>query len=400
MLSKKMKRIILSAATLGAMTLAATAVSAETVKIGASAPKTGPLAGGSTVTYWPNVKLWVQEVNARGGLKLKSGPAKIELIEYDDRTNPGEAIKNIQRLATQDKVDFILAPYGTGFNLATAPIFAKHNYPLITHTAITDKVETLTQRYDNIFFTLGTTTAFAGSVAEVLKGLRDSGRIGKRVAMVNVADAFGIELANAARPIFKQAGFEIVYHKSYPLGSPDLSPVVRGAKAANPDAFVAWSYPPDTFGLTAQAKVQGLNVKAFYTAVATAFPAFGGKFGKAAEGILGAGGIDPDTPEMKAYFAAHKKATGKTPDYWASGMVYATFQILETAIEAVGSTDRKAVIEHIKNNTFATVIGPIDFKNQNNEKFWTVGQWQGGKFYGVSSTGRPGAKSVNLKSAW
>jgi branched-chain amino acid transport system substrate-binding protein len=81
-------------------------------------------------------------------------------------------------------------------------------------------------------------------------------------------------------------------------------------------------------------------------------------------------------------------------------MVYATFQILEAAIEAVGSTDRKAVIEHIKNNTFATVIGPINFKNQNNEKFWTVGQWQGGKFYGVSSTGRPGAKSVNLKSAW
>ncbi len=400
MLHEKIRRIFLSAVTIGAIALAATAVSAETIKIGASAPKTGPLAGGSTVTYWPNVKLWVEQVNARGGLKLKSGMAKIELIEYDDRTNPGEAIKNIQRLATQDKVDFILAPYGTGFNLATAPIFAKFNYPLITHTAITDKVETLTQRYGNIFFTLGTTTAFAGAVADVLKGLRDTGRIGKRVAMVNVGDAFGIELANAARPIFKQAGFDIVYDKSYPLGSPDLSPVIRGAKGANPDAFVAWSYPPDTFGLTAQAKVQGLDVKAFYTAVATAFPAFGGKFGKSAEGILGAGGIDPDTPEMKAYFAAHKKATGKTPDYWASGMVYATFQILESAIEAVGSTDRKAVTEHIKNNTFNTVIGPINFKNQNNEKFWTVGQWQGGKFYGVSSTGRPGAKAVNLKSGW
>ncbi len=400
MLHEKIRRIFLSAVTIGAIALAATAVSAETIKIGASAPKTGPLAGGSTVTYWPNVKLWVEQVNARGGLKLKSGMAKIELIEYDDRTNPGEAIKNIQRLATQDKVDFMLAPYGTGFNLATAPIFAKFNYPLITHTAITDKVETLTQRYGNIFFTLGTTTAFAGAVADVLKGLRDTGRIGKRVAMVNVGDAFGIELANAARPIFKQAGFDIVYDKSYPLGSPDLSPVIRGAKGANPDAFVAWSYPPDTFGLTAQAKVQGLDVKAFYTAVATAFPAFGGKFGKSAEGILGAGGIDPDTPEMKAYFAAHKKATGKTPDYWASGMVYATFQILESAIEAVGSTDRKAVTEHIKNNTFNTVIGPINFKNQNNEKFWTVGQWQGGKFYGVSSTGRPGAKAVNLKSGW
>ena len=46
------------------------------------------------------------------------------------------------------------------------------------------------------------------------------------------------------------------------------------------------------------------------------------------------------------------------------------------------------------------IVGPITFKNQNNEKFWTVGQWQGGKFYGVNSTGRPGAKPVKIKSGW
>jgi len=400
MLYKKLKTIVGISAVIGFAIILNGNLRAETIKIGASAPKSGPLVGGSSVSFWPNVKLWVQQVNARGGIKLKSGQAKIELVEYDDRTNPGEAIKNIQRLATQDKVDFILAPYGTGFNLATAPIFAKFNYPLITHTAITDKIGTLTKRYSNIFFTLGTTTAFAGSVATVLKKMRDAGQIGKRVAMVNVADAFGIELANAARPIFKKAGFEIVYDKSYPLGSPDLSPVIRGAKASKPDAFVAWSYPPDTFGLTAQAKIQGFNVKAYYTAVATAFPAFGGKFGKSAEGILGAGGINPDTPAMKKYFADHKKVTGKTPDYWASGMVYATFQILEQAIEAVGTKDRQAVTDYIKKNRFDTIMGPIAFKNQNNEKFWTVGQWQGGKFYGVDSMGQSGARTINLKPKW
>ena len=137
----KAQKTMFSAVTIVLILLTVPALAQQTIKFGASAPKTGPLAGGSTVTYWPNVKLWVEQVNARGGLKLKNGKAKIELIEYDDRTTPGEAIKNIQRLATQDKVDFILAPYGTGFNLATAPIFAKFNYPLITHTAITDKID-------------------------------------------------------------------------------------------------------------------------------------------------------------------------------------------------------------------------------------------------------------------
>ena len=397
------RRTLLTAAAAG---LAAGALAfqpaqaADTVKIGASAPKTGPLAGGAATTQWPNIKLWVHDVNSRGGLKLKDGRKKIELIEYDDRTTPGEAIKNIQRLATQDKVDFILAPYGTGFNIATAPIFNKLGYPQLAVSAITDKIPELTKRYDKIFFMLGSTTTFTGAVVNILKKMRDEGKIGKRIAMVNVADAFGIELANAARPVFKKAGFEIVYDKSYPLGSQDLSPVIKGAKASNPDAFVAWSYPPDTFGLTAQAKINDLNVKAFYTAVATAFPAFKGKFKADAEGILGAGGINPDTPEMRDYFKRHKEVTGKNADFWASAVTYASFQILEQAIEGVGSLDRKAVTQYIKDNEFKTVIGPVKYDSQNSARYWTVGQWQGGKFYGVASEGRPGAKPIIEKPAW
>ncbi len=387
-------------AVVAALALPGTLHAADTIKIGAVGPKTGPLAGGAAITHWPNLKLWVTQVNARGGLKLKSGRAKIDLVEYDDRTNPGETIKAVLRLATQDKADFIVAPYGTGFNLAAAPIFARFGYPQLAATSITDKVKPLAKRYPGIFFLLGETTPFAKSVADILKKMRDDGKIGNRIAMVNVADAFGIELANAARPVFKAAGFEIVYDKSYPLGTQDLSPVIKGALAAKPDAFVAWSYPPDTFALTEQAKIAGLNVKAFYAAVATAFPAYGGKFGKAAEGVLGAGGVNPDTPAMQAYIKAHKAVTGKAPDYWASPVTYAGLQILETAIEAVGTKDRKAVIAYIKAHTFDTVIGPITFKDQNNEKYWTVGQWQNGTFYGVASTGRTGAKPVIVKPEW
>jgi branched-chain amino acid transport system substrate-binding protein len=383
-----------------AASLTLSAAQADTIKIGAVGPKTGPLAGGAAITHWPNFQLWVKQVNDRGGLKLKSGQAKIELIEYDDRTTPSETINAVQRLATQDKVDFIIAPYGTGFNLATAPIFAKYGYPMLTATAITDKIAELTKRYPGMFFTIGDTTAFTQSVVDIVKKAVADGKIGKRVAMVNVADAFGIELANAARPRFKAAGLEIVYDKSYPLGTQDLAPVINAAKAANPDAFVAWSYPPDTFGLVEQAKIQGLNTKVFYTAVATAFPAFGGKFGKSTEGILGAGGINPDQPETQAYLKAHQEITGKPADFWASAVVYSTLQVLEKAIEGVGSKDRKAVIDYIKNNTFDTVLGPLKYVNQNNEKFWTVGQWQGGKYYGVASTGRPGAKPVIDKAAW
>jgi branched-chain amino acid transport system substrate-binding protein len=57
------------------------------IKLGAIAPKTGPLAGGAVVTQWPNVKLWVEQVNSRGGLNVGGEMMSIELIEYYDKTN-------------------------------------------------------------------------------------------------------------------------------------------------------------------------------------------------------------------------------------------------------------------------------------------------------------------------
>lgn len=383
-----------------ALTYFTVAYAADVVKIGAVAPKSGPLGGGAIVTQWPNVEMWVKQVNARGGLNVGGKKMPIELIEYDDKTNPAEHIKAAKRLAVQDKVDFIVAPYGTGLNLAAAPTYAQYGYPMIAVSAITEKAPELTKRYPNLFFTLGNTTSFTNDVVEILKDMRAAGKINSRVAMVNVADAFGIELSKAARPALKAANFEIVYDKSYPLGTPDLSPIMKGVIESKPDSFIAWSYPPDTFGLTEQAIIQNLDVKAYYTAVATCFPAFSQKFGSKINGVLGAGGVNANSPKIQAYFKEHKALTGKTADYWASANTYVSLQILEQAIEGAGTLDRKVVTQYIKDNSFDTIMGEINFENQISNRFWTVGQWQDGVFHGVKSSDVPGAVSIIEKKGW
>lgn len=391
----------LAAALTVATALSGPLAAQETLKIGAVGPKTGPLAGGGAVTFWPNVQLWANDVNEAGGIDVGGTKMMVEIIEYDDQTNPGETIKAVQRLATQDEADFILAPYGTGLNIASAPIFERYGYPMVTHTAISDQIADLSDKFPNMYFLLGGATGLAGGVVDVLTQMRDAGEIGNSVAMVNVADAFGIELAEAARPQFEAAGFEIVYDSSYPLGTQDLSPVINGARDSNPDAFVAWSYPPDTFGLTEQAQIAGLSPKAFYTAVATAFPSYGARFGAAAEGVLGAGGVFADGDAFKDYAARHEAVTGAKPDFWASAPAYASFQILQQAIEGAGTTDKAAVAEFIANNDFDTIIGPITWdENNSNAKYWTVGQWQDGVFKGVASTGRDGAVAAMPKTGW
>jgi branched-chain amino acid transport system substrate-binding protein len=174
---------------------------------------------------------------------------------------------------------------------------------------------------------------------------------------------------------------------------------MKAAKASNPDAFVAWSYPPDTFGLAELAKIEGLDVKAYYSAVAVAFPAFKAKFGGSIEGILGAGGIQ-DSPEIRDFYKRHKEVSGVDADYWASPIYYSLLQMLTQAFESVGSMDRDAITEHLKNNTYKTIIGEMDVRKQKLTRYWTVGQWQEGTFHAVAGVGFSEYKPVKLKTGW
>lgn len=392
--------IALTASAAAIVAAGAPAFAQDVIRLGASAPKSGPLAGGAAVTHWPNIQLWMKEVNDAGGLKVGDKQMKLELVEYDDKTNGEEAIKNIQRLATVDKVDFLVSPYSTGLNIATAPIIARYGYPQIATTAATDGVAEFAKRWPNSFWMLGTSTQLAKGIVSTLSAMKAKGDIGNKVAVVNVADAFGLELIGAAKPALAEAGFEIVYESSYPLGTQDLAPVISGAKAAAPDAFIAFSYPGDTFALTEQAQVQGFNVPVFYTGVGTAFPAFAGRFKEAANGIMGIGGVDSSNPKVQAYIDMHKADLGSDPDYWASATTYAGLQILGQAIEKVGSLDKAAVVEAIRTGTFDTVIGEVSMPNNVNENVWTVGQWDNGVFKAVAAEGLGVAGDPVKKPAW
>lgn len=392
--------LMLAASAVALVTATGFAAAQDTLKIGASAPKTGPLAGGAAVTHWPNIKLWIHEVNARGGLKVGGKNMKLELVEYDDKTSGEEAVKNIQRLATVDKVDFIVTPYSTGLNVATAPLIARYGYPHITTTAATDNVAEFAKRWPNSFWLLGTSKQFAEGAADALVKLRNAGVIGKRVALVNVTDAFGLELLSAGKPALQKAGFDIVYEASYPLGTQDVAPIISAAKAANPDAFVAFSYPPDTFALTEQAQIQKLDVGAFYVGVGTAFPGYAARFKDNANGVMGVGGIDPNSKALQDYRKKHKEVTGADADSWASATTYAGLEILGQAIERAGTTDKAAVIAEIKKKPFTTVIGEVNLADNINHNVWAAGQWQNGSFNGVSGSGISGAKAPVKKEAW
>ncbi|MDE0530009.1 MAG: hypothetical protein OXI01_00970 [Albidovulum sp.] len=84
----------------------------------------------------------------------------IEFVEYDDKTDLGEHIKLVQRLAEQDRFEIVVAPNGTGFNLATAPICCGCGFPMIAVSAINGKTGEMANRYPDLFISLGSAFAF------------------------------------------------------------------------------------------------------------------------------------------------------------------------------------------------------------------------------------------------
>ena len=403
-MKRQLGRLALAAAIGVIGTTAFAAEAPKSVRIGYAVSLSGVNAQGAAVTTLPAYKLWVDDVNKKGGLMIKEFGKRIpiEVTEYDDTSNAETMVRLTERLMTQDKVDFVLPPWSTGFNLAVAPVYARNGYPQLTVTANTNDAEALVKQMPTLFFFLNEPRNFGAALVEVLGKLKSEGKINNKIVMLSVADQFGAEASSGVTPVLKSAGFDIVISKSYPLGAADLTNEIKEAKASGADTFIAYSYPPDTFMLTGTAITQGYNPKIFYTAVGTAFAAYGVNFKEKAQGVLGIGGWDPTVAGAQEYVQRQQALLGRQADGWAAPVTYASLQVLEQAVEKAGTLDRKKVLDTIvKDGPWQTIVGPVDLKTHIRGKQWGVGQWQGGQFVGIAPGDLHGAKPIIFpKPAW
>jgi branched-chain amino acid transport system substrate-binding protein len=386
-----------AAAAVGAMSVAPGLLAqAKPVRIGYAIARTGPWTGGAQISQEPNYLLWAEQQNAAGGLNVKGVKRQIELISSDDRSDTETVVRTYEKLMGSDKVDLILAPWGSNANFALAPLANRFGYPLLAPTALSKQLVEMKLPY--FFLLLQQPGPMAAALVDMLKA-----NGAKTAAVVYVDDLFGLENYSALKAAVQGTGIKLVEEKSYPGDVKDLSPVLRSIKDKNPDAFIGFSYPPDTILASKQSKEVGFNPKFYYASVGTAFQLYKNVMTPAgAEGVLGMGSWNSKTsPGAKAYFDAHtKKFGGKEPDRWASGACWAGLEILTAAVKQTG-LDRKAMRDYIANTTHKTILGDIKFTgSENTATPGTVGQWQNGEFEVVWPTRVATAKLNPNKPAW
>jgi branched-chain amino acid transport system substrate-binding protein len=98
-------------------TAPASAQGGDPIKIGFSLALTGPLAPNGKQALL-GAKIWEEEINAKGGLLGR----KVELVNYDDQSNPANVPGIYTKLLEVDKVDVVMGPYGTNLNAPALPV--------------------------------------------------------------------------------------------------------------------------------------------------------------------------------------------------------------------------------------------------------------------------------------
>ncbi len=387
-----------AAAAVGTMAVAPHLIAQSApVRVGYAIARTGPWTGGAQVSQEPNFLLWAEEQNAKGGLDVKGVKRQVELISSDDRSDVETCVRTYEKLMGSDKVDIVLPPWGSNANFAVAPLANRFGYPFLAPTALSRRLVEMKLPY--FFLLLQQPKSMCDAIVDMLKA-----NGAKSVAVVYVDDLFGLENYAALKVALAGSGISLVQETSYPGGVKDLSPTLRSIKDKNPDAFIGFTYPPDTILASRQAKEIGFNPKFFYASVGTAFQLYRNVMtAPGAEGVLGMGSWNAKTSAgAKAYFDAHVKKFGvqKEPDRWASGHAWAGMEILTNAVKQVG-LDRKAMRDYIANTTHKTIIGDVKFTgSENTATPGTVSQWQNGEFEVVWPPKLATAKLNPSKPAW
>src|SRR5579862_1675108 len=341
----------------------APARAADPVKVGFSMALTGGVASiGKQVLV--ALQLWRDDVNAKGGLLGR----QVELVYYDDQSNPANVPPIYTKLIDVDKVDLLIGPYATNMVAPSIPVlmqFKKTSIGILANAANSNF------HYDQYFSMLPTgpepKKAFSTGFFELAAAQNPKP---KTVAIVAADAEFAQNAADGARENIKAMGFNLILDKSYPPPTQDFGPIIRSVQAANPDILYVAAYPPDSVGIVRAIKEVGLSPKMIGgTFIGLLVTPIKMQLGPLMNGIINnetfvpaPAFIFPGTKELLTRYQAIAKEQGIDPLGWGfAPLGYAAGQVLAAAVEGSKSLDHATIAAYIRSHTFNTVVGDITY---------------------------------------
>ena len=353
-----------------------------TIVIGAPLPLTGGLAP-EGLKLQRGYDLWAEEVNKAGGIAVGNTRMPVKMVYYDYQSNTPRAVQLAEKLITDDKVNFMFSPFGSGATKAASAVSEKYGVPTIAPTA--SSVEVYDQHYKNLFGTYTPNSTLTEPIADLV---RKSAPQVARVAILARNDLYPLALGEEFERSAKSRGLNVVYFEKYAIGTLDHASAITQMRAAKPDWIVVTGYINDMVLVRKQMSDQNLRAPVVTMINGPAYQEFIDATGPLANNITSASWWHPaarytskDVFKSSENFTNLFRTKYKTePDFTSAGGAVAGV-VLQMAIEAAGTIDRDKVRSALRDVKFGTVFGPIAFGPEGYANSYTppVLQIQGGK---------------------
>lgn len=333
-------------------------------RIGAPLALTGGLAdeGKKQQDVW---KLWMDKVNAAGGIDIGGEKYQIEFVQYDYQTDGKRAGQLAEKLIIDDEVDVLMAPFGSGHTKIVAAVAERYQVPLVA--CVSSSVSVYDQGFKYLFGTLAPNTGMTEAMVAFFKEQMPEL---ETLAVYGRDDVFPKSMAEAISKSASSAGIDVVYEALYPVGSIDHSSAMSAIKSAEPDWIYMTGYTQDLILGRKQMQDMGLGAPIITMVTGPAYREFVDGLGELANGVTSstwwhhatgyedAEGIWPTTDSFYADFL--EMSDGEDPDY-VHGSCAAAAEVLADAVSRAGSTDKVAIRDELAATDMLTFYGQIDF---------------------------------------
>jgi branched-chain amino acid transport system substrate-binding protein len=354
--------------------------SGEPIKVGASLPLTGEFSEPGKAAQ-QGYKVWEAMVNDSGGL-IDGRPVK--MVIKDDQSNQNTIVADYNALISQDKVDLLLGTFSSLLNLPASAV-AERNRMLYVEPA-GGAPELFERGFKMLFFAQQATADKQGEVwANYVTELPADQRP-KTAAYPTLDDPFAQPTSEGIEAILSKAGIKTVYRETYTIDNPNLDGIASAMKARKPDVVVNGATFEDGVGMVRALRKSGFTPKMLYQTTA---PSLGDQYAKAVgkqttEGVFYAVSHSKEakTPGNEEFVAKYQEMFGGTEVPEDAADAYATAEVLQAAVKAVGTIDRKRQLEladWLRENEVDTILGPLTWDDLGRpEGEFLVGQWQSG----------------------
>jgi len=349
------------------------------ITIGISLPLSDRFSDAGTAAK-NGYEVWADMVNKSGGLLGR----EVELTILDNESDQDLASAQYEQLITEDEVDLVAGTFSSFLVIPTSEVAAEHGYAYVEPAGGAPDV--FNRGLGNLFFAQPAPSARqADAFALYVLSLPAESRP-QTFAVIALDDPFALGVMERLSGLLTDGGLELVLNEIYPPEQTDFSEIAEKVAELDPDLLLGGTQTEDSIGQIRAYQAADYQPRmAYFTSGPSVAGPFRDALGSATEGIFSSISWFPEGNDFQnsefanAYVDMFGGSLGDIAE--DSANAFTVGQVLQQAVENIGSTDNASLIEELHRNTYNTIVGPLSFDETGApEGSYMLLQWQGDNF--------------------